>query len=336
MISLTCTKCRATLNIDDAFAGGVCRCQHCGTIQTVPSSARGTGQSSGAIHQAASGGTSKALYQSRKQAVAPGSGLEELGEIIASSGLSSSRLRQPMKPDREPPPAVKPPRFSVNPVLAGSVAAGVVGLILVLWLLAGRDESGGARQQPREAAVVQSGGAGDAARGPNFAGIPLRGDEVVYVLDRGASSRESLGDVKEAVLRSIASLGKERRFRIVFWDNGGIESWPPVEVIDATPENVEAARRAIADVSAFGATSARAAIESAAKNKPDEIVLVTAKGWDLNEEFVKMAETALGSAGSRVHTVSIGEASAALQSLSEETGGTAVALSLGELRVAGK
>ena len=37
MISITCTNCQTTLSIDDAFAGGVCRCQHCGTIQTVPS-----------------------------------------------------------------------------------------------------------------------------------------------------------------------------------------------------------------------------------------------------------------------------------------------------------
>lgn len=37
MIRLTCRKCRAGLELDDAFAGGVCRCQHCGAIQTVPS-----------------------------------------------------------------------------------------------------------------------------------------------------------------------------------------------------------------------------------------------------------------------------------------------------------
>lgn len=36
MIQLECSNCRADLSIDDAFAGGVCRCQHCGTIQTVP------------------------------------------------------------------------------------------------------------------------------------------------------------------------------------------------------------------------------------------------------------------------------------------------------------
>ena len=37
MIHLTCTKCQTALALDDAFAGGVCRCQKCGAIQTVPS-----------------------------------------------------------------------------------------------------------------------------------------------------------------------------------------------------------------------------------------------------------------------------------------------------------
>ena len=36
MIRLECSNCQTVLNIDDAFAGGVCRCQYCGTIQTVP------------------------------------------------------------------------------------------------------------------------------------------------------------------------------------------------------------------------------------------------------------------------------------------------------------
>ena len=35
MISLPCSHCQKTLEVDEAFAGGVCRCQHCGTIQTV-------------------------------------------------------------------------------------------------------------------------------------------------------------------------------------------------------------------------------------------------------------------------------------------------------------
>lgn len=36
MIRLSCAQCGHMLEIDAAFAGGVCRCQSCGTIQTVP------------------------------------------------------------------------------------------------------------------------------------------------------------------------------------------------------------------------------------------------------------------------------------------------------------
>lgn len=36
MIRLSCSRCRHMLEIDAAFAGGVCRCQFCGTIQSVP------------------------------------------------------------------------------------------------------------------------------------------------------------------------------------------------------------------------------------------------------------------------------------------------------------
>ena len=36
MIEIRCARCRRMLKINDAFAGGVCRCQYCGVIQTVP------------------------------------------------------------------------------------------------------------------------------------------------------------------------------------------------------------------------------------------------------------------------------------------------------------
>src|SRR5438045_4173339 len=56
MISLTCTHCKAVLTMDDAFAGGACRCHHCGTIQTVPTRLKGSAKAP------ASG---KALYRNK-------------------------------------------------------------------------------------------------------------------------------------------------------------------------------------------------------------------------------------------------------------------------------
>lgn len=41
MINLSCPKCTTELEIDDGFAGGICRCFECGTLMTVPAKAEG-------------------------------------------------------------------------------------------------------------------------------------------------------------------------------------------------------------------------------------------------------------------------------------------------------
>src|SRR5918999_3221404 len=84
MISINCTQCQQHLEMDEAFAGGVCRCQYCGTIQTVPSHLK----KSGNVPQPAG---SKTLYQSHPSSPGPGTGtgLDELADIVASSGLGT-------------------------------------------------------------------------------------------------------------------------------------------------------------------------------------------------------------------------------------------------------
>src|SRR3954449_5158278 len=91
MIRLTCTHCKATLEMDDAFAGGVCRCQHCGTIQTVPTHAKNN-----AAYPHTAGKTSnKSLYKGRtgpsfEAGSSSSSGLDELASAVAGSGLGGT------------------------------------------------------------------------------------------------------------------------------------------------------------------------------------------------------------------------------------------------------
>src|SRR5580704_16163288 len=98
MIRITCTHCRQVLTIDDGFAGGVCRCQHCGTIQTVPASKTGgAGAKTSAL-----GAAARTLYRAAEHAsqgnrqdfsgehMLSDSTLEELAEIVSSSGLRSN------------------------------------------------------------------------------------------------------------------------------------------------------------------------------------------------------------------------------------------------------
>src|ERR1051325_3558819 len=98
MINLTCTSCKKLLQIDDAFAGGVCRCKFCGTIQTVPSQkTRAAAPTAATVAPKAA--PPKTLFQSpsRVEPVhhAPpssGTGLDELAQIVASSGLAGTGL----------------------------------------------------------------------------------------------------------------------------------------------------------------------------------------------------------------------------------------------------
>ena len=59
MITITCSNCQTQLTMDEAFAGGVCRCQHCGTIQTVPKSARDNADQTGGASLQLQGGATR-------------------------------------------------------------------------------------------------------------------------------------------------------------------------------------------------------------------------------------------------------------------------------------
>src|SRR4029078_6293105 len=106
MISLACTSCKKVLEIDDAFAGGVCRCQHCGTIQTVPASLKRANRA-GAPQPAVA---SKALYEKKKRGPRDigrsGSGLEALADSV---GARSGRPRSALKSRAPAPTEIRPP-----------------------------------------------------------------------------------------------------------------------------------------------------------------------------------------------------------------------------------
>src|SRR4051794_20844563 len=141
MISLTCTNCQTVLTIDDAFAGGVCRCQHCGTIQTVPShlkrkrsTAPGTADASGnaATATPASGRT---LYQKRaRPAATSGTGLEQLADVVAGSGLSrgGGASAGGGRGEAKAQATAAPPRRGV-PIAGGAGLAVIAAIVLVAW-----------------------------------------------------------------------------------------------------------------------------------------------------------------------------------------------------------
>jgi hypothetical protein len=322
MITLTCTHCRATLEMDDGFAGGACRCQHCGTIQTVPSRLK---------LKSAEPVKTRTLYKNRPDNVSvPSSGLDQLADIVASSGIESGRLR---KDDS----ATKQQKKLKTMLIACASVIGVLSIALIVVLTKSSDTTAGptAPTAVNSIAPQQQQATAKATNGPpNFCGITLDGETVIYVLDRGDSTRDNFGYLKDAALKSAATLGPDRRFKIVFWNNGSDDSYPKDYPTAATPENVSAAQRAIDEIAAHGKTDVTSAMKIAVAGNPSDIVIVTGKAWDLDESFIAAVDRYRGDKNIRVHTVSLGDPgqSTALQTVAAASRGSFKQLSESDLK----
>jgi hypothetical protein len=290
MIDITCTSCKRALSIDDAFAGGVCRCQFCGTIQTVP--ARGAAQKS------SSGSKTKTLFENKARSAGSGSGLEDLADIVASSGLSNADLRK----SKAPPP---PPPKNLTPLLA---LAGTVIAILLIVVLVLAFHGGSSTANPTPPTMVQTPEnpipQAAANQPPSFCGIPIDQPVVVYVIDNGSSSADVFDSVKTALFHSIDSLGSDRRFQILFW-NSDTPSYPASGTTFAVPDNVTVAKKKLADVTAYGSTDPVASMTAAFAEDPGQIIFITAKAGDLDDSLVQKVMSLRGSSQSKIDCIAI-------------------------------
>ena len=125
MISLTCTSCKKVLQIDDAFAGGVCRCQYCGTIQTVPAALKQQARA-GAPAQ---GTGARTLYQRMphgRRAAAAAAAQGRSGAGGEDADAPRNRAAVPGQPGRA---------AGLSPKILGLIGGGIVVLALLGWLL---------------------------------------------------------------------------------------------------------------------------------------------------------------------------------------------------------
>ncbi len=325
MIRISCTNCKTVLSIDDAFAGGVCRCQHCGTIQTVPANARDTAQVAAAGQ---SMGGSKSLYQAGSRgAMEAGSGLDELAGIVVSSGLQSSRLTRPVKKEGD-----KASKSNLMPIIVAATVLVALLLVIIIILLSRNTSASSASSAP-PANSTDSGAPAVVANAPSFCGTPLEGNTVIYLLDCGGSSGAYLGDLKDATIKSIQSLGPDRKFQILFWNSSTDGDYPQDTTAYASKENIAAAQKAIDDVAPFGQSDVQAGLKLAIAQKPDTLIIATGKGWDLDNAWLDAVVTTRGSSPVKIHTFSLlssGE-SAPLKKLAAQTGGTYHELDAGQL-----
>jgi hypothetical protein len=373
MIQINCTNCKALLQIDDAFAGGVCRCRHCGTIQTVPKHLKNNANGDGVPATAeavGSGKAAKTLYQKKRAGGDPGgagsgTGLDDLAGIVASSGLASIRLQK--KKEAAGAARAAEPQKNKALLIAGAAGGVIAVLIGIIIYMAVRDRTG--------SDIVDAGGGGTGAvqtnnasgegggntspagntntqsvtppvvvpkkAAPNFLGQPLNEKSIAYVLDRGAASQTEgrLDLLKQALLRSVRTLGPDRKFAVICWYIEGTKplSYPANGLKAATPENIAELQKFLDDVYGVGQTKMSAAVDKAFRTNAEVVVLVPIKTF-LDEGFhpAVMKARTTAKATAKVYCVTLGQPDLApqLKKIATDTKGAYRDVAMGDLRAA--
>ena len=296
MITLVCTKCGNMLHVDDGFAGGVCRCSACGTIQTVP--ARGQKHDNGqAIFERASrNGTSNEL--------------ETLSEVVTSSGLAGSGMLRQSRSTKAAQAREAERRRKVAPVAvaAGAFVAVIVGLVLAFGVGRSGEKTDATEMAPTNVPAVVA--TPPTVRGPAFGPIALdAAGPVIYLVDRGDATRAYTASLQRAVAKSVSTLGPARKFQVRYWTADGETPIFPPAPTDATPAAIAKVTAWMADIPGGRATDATSSLDEALAAKPAEIVIVTGKAWQLDESFANEAIVKLGASPKiRIHGVALGGA----------------------------
>jgi hypothetical protein len=177
-----------------------------------------------------------------------------------------------------------------------------------------------------------------APAGLNFAGLPIMAqDTVIYLLDNGGSASDFLPAMQAAAMQSIQSLGSERRFKVIFWREDS-PAYPADGTARATPEEQAKCRAALQDVYAQGTTEVDAALKMAMACQPDAIILATAKGAQLPDDFLKTVLAIRGDSQVKIYTIGVNGDSTTdpahpgiLATLAKQTGGQFLNISSGDL-----
>lgn len=327
MIRINCTNCKAQLSIDDAFAGGVCRCQYCGTIQTVPKHLKSADAGSGVVATTATGGAPKTLYRNKaRNGDGNGhlsSGLDAIAEAVAtSSGLSGSGLANAQRRLRSSPGDVPAAPIASNNRTTMILVACAVAIVLLLGVIVGvllRGNGGGSTVTPTPTPIANGGGGGgtvatveppkttnvSVASAASFLGQPIPESPVVFVLDHGDATRDSLEYLKLAVLKSLHTLHKDQKFQIIFWklDNQKDPILIPKEPALPTADAIAAAEAAMGNVFAFRTCEPAPALAKAFAVNPG--VVIIASGKPVGDNFPKVVLDARGTSAAKVHCFSL-------------------------------
>jgi hypothetical protein len=287
------------------------------------------------IAGAASGSGMKSLFENKARPnISPGSGLDELADIIASSGLSDRALH-----------SKKPGSSKSRADLTGLLVAAAVVIVLLIGIVAYLvSNRAGSRAAAADSAnppvnVVPALSAVDSSlkqplSSSNFCGIIIDRASVIYLIDNGSSSETILDGVKTVVFKSVESLGADKRFQILFW-NPNSPGYPSNHTLAvAAKDNISLAADNLRDVAALGSTEPTEMLKSAMQANPEEIILITAKAGNLDDSLVDEVMAIRGTSKAPIDCFAINgsPSDTVLSQIASKTGGKFATISDAQLK----
>jgi hypothetical protein len=202
-IILKCSRCKEHLEVDDAFAGGICRCVHCGSLSEVPLQTTVLDRK----------GRPTVPPPMAKPVITPPRG--ELAARIAPTRQYALSVR----------------RMSIMAVIM--IVASVVMLTLFILLLVKmmKDNKGDDKPDKKTQSVNNSPEPTPIPQvaGPAFVAMPLPDGAVAYLLNVGTSMQDSRDLAGLAILDSVKRL-EGRSFLLSPWveDNADVSELKPL------------------------------------------------------------------------------------------------------------
>jgi hypothetical protein len=296
--------------VDDAFAGGVCRCPYCKAMVMVP-------------------GRAEAAASARPEAppvrpAAPPAADERAAEPAAARHVPMAR------------------RVLLTPAAGVLVAALVLGLIGGGIYLAVR-LAGAGRQEPkrpgngpprpagrRNPYALRTTPDGD----PTIAGLALR-PPLVYCIDNSAALRPVYDPVCGLVLASVAAMSAEDRFTVLLCSHKDDEQNPrqwamPGGYVGGGRAGRAAAKAFLRPVTWFDGSELIATLQRAMLMRPGTIVLCSAAEVPTAGRLGQQARQ-IGAAVVTIAVTADAEAAASMAELAEASGGRSWAVTPAEL-----
>ena len=218
-IILKCSKCREHLEVDDAFAGGVCRCVHCGALSQVP--------------------LQPTTLDRQGRPVSP----PEMAKPVVA--LPEAELTLRIAPTRRY--AAQTRRLGILAVILMLASLAMIVLIIMLMVSyfraaqtppAGSNSQNGSSPTPSSSAPTgqQPQPPGNPIRdatGPAFLGLAMPDGKFAFLLNVGNSMQDSLDPATRAIEECVKRLG-DRQFTIIPWRKGNADVASPSPQFPAT------------------------------------------------------------------------------------------------------